>query len=304
MREEQLIFIASQPRAGSTYLQNVLSNNPITNTTSEPWIMLSVAPLLKPDLVYETSYNHKLAIKAVNIYQSKTGTDLKAEIKSLALNMYAPMLEGFDYVIDKTPRYWELLDELVALFPKSKIVVIRRNPIDVVKSIIKTWNKETIEQLNDYRSDLLKAPFVIDAFLEKHQNNKNVIAINYQDVISNRETVVKKLYSDLGLPYSELVLDTSKNEKFKGFFGDPYQNNTSKVNKILPNFFDDFITGYGFYLGENYFKKHNFEYEKIAKTRSFEYFLNLEQQGTIPSVKTLLKGLKLYIKRKLIYFKN
>lgn len=303
MKEEQLIFIASQPRSGSTYLQNVLSNNSVTNTVSEPWVMLSLAPILKPSLVYASSYNHKFTMLAVTDYISKTGADLKAEIKSLALKMYAPLFDGYDYVIDKTPRYWELLDELVELFPESKIIVVKRNPLDVVKSIIRTWNKETLEQLNEYRSDLLEAPLVIDAFLEKHKKNKNIISVYYEDVVNNKSEIIMYLYNSLNLPYNESVLDTSMNEKYKGLFGDPYQNDKSKSKRKIPKHLRDFIIGYAWYLGEDYFVKNNFQYDKIRETRSFNYFLDLNKRNTSVNLKNTIREINLFVRKKLLLIK-
>lgn len=301
MKEEQLIFIASQPRAGSTYLQNVLSNNALTNTVSESWIMLSLAPILKPKLIYNSSYDHEWTMIAISHYESKTGMDLKNEVKSLALKMYESLLKDYNYVIDKTPRYWEILDELVELFPESKIVIVKRNPLDVVKSIITTWNKNSIEELNKYRSDLLRAPYVIDAFLEKHKENKNVIGVYYQDIIDNRSDVIKELYKKLNLPYNDSVLDTSKNDKYKGGFGDPYQNTKTKLHRNIPSHLRAFIAGYAHYLGKEYLSKHNYHYDKLKKTKSFNYFLDLNQRKKSVTLKSTLNEISLFIRKKLLY---
>ena len=185
MKEEQLIFIASQPRAGSTYLQNVLSNNTQTNTVSEPWLMLALAPLLKPNLVKQSSYDHRAAMEALQLYQHKYDVNMSEHVKQVALNMYAPLAKNYEFIIDKTPRYWEILDELVSLFPKSKIIVLKRNPLDVVTSMVQTWDIKTLEQLNYFRKDLLEAPKVIDDFLEKHKDNTNIIVVSYQQLIND-----------------------------------------------------------------------------------------------------------------------
>ena len=108
--ESKLIFIISQPRAGSTFLQNLLSNNNEVNTCSEPWILLNFATQIKPELVSGT-FDNRLAVSAFTEYLSKypelTYNKLQ---KDFLLNLYEPMSKGFNYVIDKTPRYWEILD--------------------------------------------------------------------------------------------------------------------------------------------------------------------------------------------------
>ena len=60
MLDRNLIFIVSQPRSGSTLLQNLLSNNTQVNTASEPWILLRLAPFFKPSLINAT-FDYKLA---------------------------------------------------------------------------------------------------------------------------------------------------------------------------------------------------------------------------------------------------
>ena len=304
MKEEQLIFIASQPRAGSTYLQNVLSNNAQTNTTSEPWIMLSLAPILKPSLVKQSNYDHRAAVDALQLYQHKCGINMIEHVKQVALNMYVPLAENYELVIDKTPRYWEILDELVSLFPKSKIVVLKRNPLDVVTSMIQTWDIKTLEQLNYFRRDLLEAPKQIDAFLDKHKNNKNIIEVSYNQLINDKVSTVKLLYNQLGLVYNDDVLDTSKNTKYKGKYGDPYQNSQSKPKQSINKVFQKFKIGYANYLGKDYFSKNNFTYQTMKPTMVFDYFINLGAFRDKVGLFNLKRELSLLYKKTIItYFK-
>ena len=187
------------------------------------------------------------------------------------------MLKGFDYVIDKTPRYWEILDELVAMFPNAKLIILKRNPIDVARSIIKTWEVDTLEELNYYRRDLFDAPKVMQDFCERHQSNPNVMALRYEDLVTNMDIEVKKLYSWLGIDYTPEVLNTKTNKKYKGDLGDPYQNNTKKIDTALSKRFVDFLDGYQNHLGQDFLKKFgDYHGSESPKTMSFRYFLNLD----------------------------
>jgi len=299
MKVENLIFIASQPRSGSTYLQNVLSNNGQTNTVSEPWLMLNLAPLFKPETIINSTYDHKLASQAFTFYKNKVNLDIELEVRQLALNWYKPLFNDFQFVIDKTPRYWEILDNLITLFPECKIIVLKRNPLDVVKSMIQTWDITSLEKLNYFRNDLLKAPIVIDKFLERHKSNPNVIGVNYADVVNHKTGVIKKLYNILDIDFNELVLDTSENKKYKGEFGDPYQNNVLKKDKKLSLKFEKFLTGYTQFLGEDYFKKHDYKYDVCNKTKAFNYFLSLGEFKEVVNKGSLKKELSLFIKKKI-----
>ena len=303
MKENQLILIASQPRAGSTYLQNLLSNNEFVNTCSESWLLLNFANQIKPELINAT-FDNNLAQRAFKDYLNKFNIDFLKKQKQYLFSLYDPMLEGYSFIVDKTPRYWEILDEMIIFFPKSKIIIIRRNPLDVLKSMITTWDISSIERLNEYRNDLLKAPFVIDNFINKHRENDNVIVVDYEKLINDKEYYTKELYSKIGLPYDNSALDTSKNSKYKGHFGDPYQNNLPKKRHDIPNFLEAFITGYANYLGEDFFIKHNYKFENSKQTRSFDYFLQLGDEKNNVSLKGLKKELILLIRKKLVYFNS
>lgn len=282
MKEEQLIFIISQPRAGSTYLQNLLSNNLEVNTCSEPWVLLHFANQIKPELINAT-FNNKLANKAFQDYLLKyPEMELNSAIKNLLLELYEPMSKGFNFVIDKTPRYWELLDEIVKLFPKSKIIILKRNPIDVVTSIIKTWDIKDLFELNQFRRDILLAPKQIQAFSEKNIANKNVYTLRYEDLTSNLNDEVKKLYEWIGIPFTAKVINTENNIKYKGLYGDPYQNSVLETSALIKDAqkkeitpdFKEFIIGYSHYLTPEFLKVYGgYSIAHCSSTKVFKEFL-------------------------------
>lgn len=285
MKEENLIFIVSQPRAGSTYLQNLLSNNNQTNTCSEPWILLNFVNQLNPKLT-KTDFDNKLAADAFKDYLQKyEELDYQKTQKEFILNLYKPMYNGYEFVIDKTPRYWEILEELVVLFPKSKIIILKRNPLDVAKSMIKTWDIKNLEKLAYYKRDLLLAPHRLKTFSDKHKNNTNVYNLRYEDLVADTAVEVKKLYNWCGIAYNDMVLDTSKNEKYKGKYGDPYQNSevgyaqSKEVSqkRELTTEFVGFLRGYANYLRKDFLMEYgNYQAEglKPKKTRAFSQFVH------------------------------
>ncbi|MBF8150976.1 sulfotransferase [Winogradskyella sp. F6397] len=290
MKEENLIFLISQPRAGSTYLQNLLSNNNETNTCSEPWLLLYFANQFKPNL-FEAKFDNKLAKTAFNDYLEKyPSINFNNEQKSFLLNLYTPLFDGYKFAIDKTPRYWEIMDEIQNLFPNSKIIILKRNPLDVVKSIINTWNINSISELNYYKRDLLLAPKKIHAFCKNHRDNPNIYALRYEDLIRDTIVEIKKVYKWIGIAYQVEVSDTSNNQKYKGKFGDPYQNSeksyyqvkTEFKQKTLNKTFKDFLIGYENYLGSEFLLAYgNYELTeaKQKQTRAYNYFMHIRTDG-------------------------
>ena len=306
MKEEQLIFIISQPRSGSTYLQNLLSNNNQTNTCSEPWILLNFVNQLNPKLT-KTDFDNKLAADAFHDYLNKYDElDYHKRQKEFIINIYKPMFNGYKFVIDKTPRYWEILDELVALFPKSKIIVLKRHPLDVAKSMVKTWEIDSFKKLRYFKRDLLVAPQRLKKFSDRHTNNPNVYTLRYEDLIADTTNEVKQLYNWCGIVYDDTVLDSEKNEKYKGKYGDPYQNSKlgytkskskSQTKELTTEFFS-FLMGYANYLGEGFLTEYgNYKVEglKPKKTRAFSQFVHFSNERS--KNYTLKKELKYFIKR-------
>ncbi|WP_289023313.1 sulfotransferase [uncultured Salegentibacter sp.] len=285
LKEENLIFIISQPRSGSTYLQNLLSNNSETNTSSEFWMLLKFANQIKPDL-FDAKFDNKLATIAFRDYLDKNKSLFFNKIqKDFLLNLYQPLFQGFDFVVDKTPRYWEILEEISVLFPKSKIIILKRNPINVAKSMILTWNLNSIKDINYFKRDLLYAPKEIQSFCNKNSANPNVYCLKYEDLIQNTPKQIEMLYNMLGIEYNNSVLETSNNFKFKGRFGDPYQNSEtgyskSKAqsrNKSLSYMHHQFLKGYANYLGKNFLLEYG-AYDtagiKPSKSVTFSRFLH------------------------------
>ena len=130
MEESKLIFIISQPRSGSTLLQALLSNHAQIDTVSEPWLLLPLLSIYKPSLI-QAKYDYDLALDAFFDFQDKAGgkDKFKEEYKSLLLNQYAKILTAKNnFVIDKTPRYYEIFDVIYDFFPKAKFIILKTTP--------------------------------------------------------------------------------------------------------------------------------------------------------------------------------
>ena len=232
-KEKNLVFIVSQPRAGSTLLQNVLSNNEFVNTVSEPWILLALAPILKEDIA-TTKYDFNLTLNAISEFEKKYNNfNLRDSVKGIADDFYNEIFENkYRYVIDKTPRYYEILDLIQSLYPSSKILILKRNPVSVIHSLVKKRNIAKADDLIWNNRDLLNAPFLMQNFLDKNENNKNVIELKYEDIVSSTYSSFKKIYQKIGIEYNDDVLNIENNKKTLGKFGDKNLNSSHKFSKI------------------------------------------------------------------------
>ena len=174
MKSDNLIFIVSQPRSGSTLLQSILSNNDYINTASESWLLLPFLNIFDSSLI-EAKYNQQLAVTGIFDFANKAGGKdvLIEKLKDFLLSVYGPLSIGnVKYVLDKTPRYYEILPYIKKVFPEAKIILLKRNPFAVLNSIIDTWgDTNTIADLYLFKRDILYAPFLIQSFLEKNRSD-------------------------------------------------------------------------------------------------------------------------------------
>jgi hypothetical protein len=220
--ESRLILIISQPRSGSTLTQKLLSNNSSVDTVSEPWLLLPFLSIYKPDLI-NAKYNYSVALRGFFDYLNKKEAvdDFRDDLKRLILNQYKVSVSG-QYFIDKTPRYYEILDEIFDLFPQAKFLILKRNPFASLLSMLKTWSGGKIDYSHVLRfhRDFLTAPSLIQEFFNKYEALPNVRQIRYEDILENPSSKVKELYDWLEIPFDEDVLQIGKNNKVKGIFGD------------------------------------------------------------------------------------
>ncbi len=223
---ENLIFVVSQPRAGSTLLQRILGGHPQVHTTAEPWIMLHPLFGLKKSGIH-AAYDHTLGRQALEDFCSTLPDGREAclrAVRAMGLELYNSALAGTgkSRFLDKTPRYYFILPELAEVFPRASLVLLFRNPLAVLSSILdswlswgKWWENEAIAQ---YRYDLLEAPRRLVEGREAL--GKKAVILHYEELVSRPEEVTRGLCDRLGLPFQHEMLAYGGKPKPAGRFGD------------------------------------------------------------------------------------
>ena len=207
-----LIFLISQPRSGSTMLQLILSGHPDIATTSEPWIALHPFFALKEHGI-DARYNARLAREALKEFltQNRLDETFYNEQVSHFLNAFyqkAMKHQGKKYFLDKTPRYYLIIDELMETFSDASFIFLVRHPVAVLNSIMKTWVKDDYKVLGLFKDDLLLAPRLIVDACKRYSDRSYVL--KYEDIVSNPENVLSKICDYLGVDYSNDMLDYGK----------------------------------------------------------------------------------------------
>ena len=189
MPKPSIVFIVSQPRAGSTLLQTMLAGHPAVCAPGEAWLMLPLVHCIDGSRRQVASpYDQVLSDDAVGEFvrgHLQGGwSRLRQEVGMLARRVFESVLEesGKEVLVDKTPRYYWIIEDLLGLLPDCRVVVLLRNPLAVLSSIIDTWTKPTrVGFLKDYRGDLVEAPSRLS--VASSITDDRLFLVRYEDLV-------------------------------------------------------------------------------------------------------------------------
>jgi len=254
------IFLISLPRSGSTMLQKILMSHQEIVSTGEPWFLLPLTYLQKDEGI-KAVYGHKSSVQAIKFLKENYLTDKNSfdkEIRKFALNMYENTAKSKNekYFLDKTPRYYWILDDLIRIFPDAKFIVLVRNPISIFASTIESFHNNSLKRFDYAYYDFFIGPKKISEFVLKHKNNKNIYITKYEKLVKDTGEI-ERVFDFLELKFSSNIL-----------------NDFTKVN----------IKGYGDHLGAKKFDKivnnthkwHNIIKSHIRKKLLLEYLNNFD----------------------------
>lgn len=221
--DRQLIFLASQPRAGSTLLQSILAGAAGVHTTAEPWLMLHPLYALRAT-GHTADYDATIANRALQDFLAGlTGGESAylSALRTFALELYgrASAAAGKTIFLDKTPRYYLVLPELAQTFPSASIIIILRNPAAVLSSILRTWVNGNWARFAYFRDDLLTAPRLLAEFIAGY--NDRAIIVHYESLIRSPEVSVRALCEKLELIFQPEMLRYGDRPPPLGRYGDP-----------------------------------------------------------------------------------
>ena len=225
------IFIFSLPRAGSTLLQRILMSHNEIASVAEPWLLLPQIYALKNQgsISEYSSFTANQGISDFIMNLPQKEVDYRNSLRDFVLELYAKQCKNNEmFFLDKTPRYYLIIDEIVELFPDAKFVFLFRNPIHVYSSIVNTWGKKRFNKLfSTYDDIILGTPKLSEAYI---RNQHKSLAIKYEDLILNPDIEVKKLFDYLGLEYKKQLINEFSQQNTKGNLGDP--TGVNKYSKI------------------------------------------------------------------------
>lgn len=227
MNDDQLIFLVSLPRSGSTMLQKMLGEHSSIYTRSESWLMLPLLSL-RSKQIFETKYDHSLASKAVvelmDCCPQNVEDKYRQCVRDFALDIYGTYAtsRGKKYFLDKTPRYHLVIDELRIIFPRAKFIVLYRNPLAILSSIVKSWLIDDYDELLQFQVDLVEG---LDS-LSRVAASTQVMKVKYEDLLEKPEELMQEICSFVGIGYEPRLVEYGDKQSEEWAFGDKNTVNT------------------------------------------------------------------------------
>lgn len=226
------LFIFALPRSGSTLLQKMLMTSPNISSANEPWILLPLLSM-RIECSKKTNYSHAKSVVAINdfIGRNPGGEDIYREgLRRFVLEMYNTYsINSTQYFLDKTPRYYLIIPEILNLFPDAKFIFLFRNPIEILNSKLRTWHSNRFKGMHDYHIDITEG-FRLLANGTKLLD-KRAHYLSYQELINNPDQQISRIaeYLNLSSWPSPTIMD---GVELKGRLGDPNILNNTEYNRI------------------------------------------------------------------------
>jgi len=215
------IFIFSLPRAGSTLLQRMLSTHEDINTKSELWFLLPHVEALKSRYTFSWYSNLSLenATRSLLEQLPHGEDDYYRAIRALGDSLYESLARnGERYVLDKTPRYYLIINDIVKIYPDAKFIFLFRNPLSVAASIVESFNRG---RLGDFRHkiDLYLGSRLLAEGYESIKDHS--IVVHYEKLVVEPQHVLEKVCTYLDIPFHSGLV-SSFAETPVGVFGDQF----------------------------------------------------------------------------------
>lgn len=236
-------FLVSLPRSGSTLMQRLLGEHERIISPNEPWILLRLLYPRRWAAEY-AAYDAGTERVAVKQFLDNTGSPDRVFAEAVRLyadhlyHSYAEQLiakkEKGDQasdewvMLDKTPRYYLVLNELRNVYPDAPIILLRRNPLAILASMVRTWTgfDPKSPHFSNILPDLLLAVDQINDFAKAWESDERIVSVHYEDLVENPKKELTRLCDCLKVEFQDSMLNYTSSNESTGILGDKVNVNS------------------------------------------------------------------------------
>ncbi|MCQ6558451.1 sulfotransferase family protein [Paenibacillus mendelii] len=240
-----LVFLLCTPRSGSSLATVMLQNHSKMFATQEMWFLMSLVDLQSPQ---RRAYGGTGIVSQFfnGVLPHETFEDA---CRAFALQVYNGLLQSSaraELVIDKSPRYYYLLEFLDALFPHSRRIWLIRNPFSVLASYKKVNQQRGVgfdltEGLRNPGFDMKIADLTVGLFRYYQyfaKDNLYAHRLHYERLVADPKAQLSEVCRFLGCDYEEGMekygnfMNSAKSDLYFSMgVGDPFVANHTEPNQ-------------------------------------------------------------------------
>ncbi|MFT7288357.1 MAG: tetratricopeptide (TPR) repeat protein [Halieaceae bacterium] len=202
------IFVVGMPRSGTTLTEQILCSHPSVFGAGELDLMPRIQRLMPKAL--KTKEPFPQCIRQITPH-------LREEAARFYLHGLLQYDEELPFVVDKLPHNFEALGLISMIFPKAKIIHVRRDPRDNALSNLQQNFKAKQGKLG-YAFDQVNAAHHINDYHRLMNHWREVLPIPmleffYEDLVTDQEQWTRVLLDFIGVDWDESVRDFHKTER-------------------------------------------------------------------------------------------
>jgi hypothetical protein len=221
---EDLIFLISAPRSGSTLLQRMLGSHSQVFTHPEPHLITPLYYLGYYATVDKAPFDHINAAQALRELAEELPRgeeDYLDAVRAYASTLYARVLAPTKrrFFLDKTPAYGLVLPFLAKLYPRAKYVVLTRHPLAIMHSQAHSFFGGDYAAANDTNPIVREYVAGIGAFLR--QSPVPHVRVRYEDVVTDPEREMRRVAEHLGIAFEPGMVTYGEQKHITKSYGDP-----------------------------------------------------------------------------------
>ena len=191
-------------------------------SVAEPWLLLPFCYAARQEGVI-SEYGHYVSAQAFEDFIANLPegeADYDRMLREFAMALYARQCRHNEtYFLDKTPRYYLIIEEIGRMFPEAKFIFLFRNPVHIMGSVIETWGKGSLRKLYASDRDLHFGPEALSRGCSLLKDR--AYALRFEDFVQDPQRYIRELCSYLQIPYDSAMLDSFSQQDTGGRMGDP-----------------------------------------------------------------------------------
>ena len=149
--------------------------------------------------------------KEINQFFKKNSITYKNLYKIFCFQIFK--YQKFKYVGDKEGNAWRNIPEYLKMFPSGKVIIITRDPRDIICSFKKT----TIAKKNDYLIALFNFVDLVNYYSRFNKKiKKNIFLVKFSDIKEKPKITLKKICKFLNIKFNDKMINRKNFKDVKG----------------------------------------------------------------------------------------